>query len=81
MDFQDDVAQPFLAAFQEKAVQGWYTADLGAAASGIINVMSTTQFRLRFTSRPRTGPSYLEFYSGDAADQNQPRLIVNYYLQ
>jgi hypothetical protein len=63
----------------------WYTIDL-TGASDYVNKLETlngiTQLRLRF----KLGDNYnsiantMKFFSGDAAAENQPQFIIEYYI-
>jgi Zn-dependent metalloprotease len=64
-------------------IGGWYFANLNATAYPFINLMGTTQFRLRFQKDDNDDLSadYLKFFSGNTATPaDRPVLIVEYYV-
>jgi WD40-like Beta Propeller Repeat len=60
----------------------WYMATLDPTAFPSINLIGTTQFRLRFAldDNDDNEPDYMKFYSGDAATTDQPVLTIEYFL-
>ena len=60
----------------------WYTLNLAAANFGYINKTGVTQLRLRFAKQDNgdNGADYVNFYSGNAAAANRPKLIITYYV-
>ena len=60
----------------------WYMATLDPTAFPSINLIGTTQFRLRFAldDNDDNEQDYMKFYSGDAAATDQPVLTIEYFL-
>ena len=59
----------------------WYSAKLDKKLA-LINKYGVTQFRLRFKIDDDDDMSadYLKFFSGNASEEKQPRLIITYYV-
>ena len=81
-DFQVKGSKDFAGQFSNKAVSGWYTAELGSEAYAYFNTSGVTQFRLRFNKDDNNdlGADYFKFYSGNAGISSGPQLIVEYYV-
>jgi len=64
------------------STSNWHTLNLAAANFGTINKTGVTQFRLRFAKQDNgdNGADYVNFYSGNAAAANRPKLTITYYL-
>lgn len=60
----------------------WYSAVLSEAGYPYINSGGTTQFRLRYALDDNNDQDadYVKFYSGDANEDERPKLIVQYYI-
>jgi uncharacterized delta-60 repeat protein len=60
----------------------WYNARLKEKDLVLINKYGVTQFRLRFKIDDNDDMSddYLKFFSGDAGEAKQPRLVITYYV-
>ena len=80
-DFQIKASKKLAGKFSNKAISGWYSADL-SSAFGYINLIGLTQFRLRFYKDDNNdfGADYFKFYSGNAPATSRPQLIVEYYI-
>jgi hypothetical protein len=81
-DFQAAPGQSGVATFDATPVSNWYSAIMNSAGYPYVNLSGTTQFRLRFTldDNNDSGADYMKFYSGDAAAENRPQLIIQYYI-
>jgi hypothetical protein len=68
--------------FSKTPVSGWYTATVKPTNFAYINLLGPTQLRLRFAKDDNDDLSadYLNFYSGNAAPTNRPKLIIQYYV-
>jgi hypothetical protein len=69
--------------FGTAPVNNWYSAIIVRAGYPYINLLGTTQFRLRFATDDNNdnNADYMRFYSGDVTDGTMlPRLIVVYYI-
>ena len=63
-------------------VSNWYTATLNSGLS-FVNVLGTTQFRLRFTlgDNDDLGADLLKFFSANHLTPGyRPYLVVDYYI-
>ena len=60
----------------------WYAAELSNTNLVLINKAGRTQFRLLFSKDDNDdlGADYLKFFSGNSMNDNQPELIVTYYV-
>ena len=60
----------------------WYTTQLDGNNLRFINRYGVTQFRLRYAldDDDDLSADHLNFFSGQAADANRPRLIVTYFV-
>ncbi len=81
-DFQSTAGQPAAGRFNPVPNLNWYSAALDGAGYPYINLTGTTQFRLRFTLDDNNdrGTDAVQFFSGEAATKDRPRLIIQYYL-
>ena len=80
-DFQIKASKKLAGKFSNKAISGWYSADL-SSTSGYINLIGLTQFRLRFYKDDNNdfGADYFKFYSGNAPATSRPQLIIEYFI-
>ena len=60
----------------------WYRAQFSDANLLLVNKFGTTQFRILFDKDDNDdlGADYLKFFSGNAPADNQPQLIITYYV-
>jgi hypothetical protein len=81
-DFQALASNSAVAAFGVTPVGSWYSAALNSAGYPSLNLIGTTQFRLRFATDDNNNlvADYMKFYSGNAIATVRPQLIVTYYL-
>jgi hypothetical protein len=81
-DFQSAANQNGVGVLSSVPVAGWYTVNLKSAAYPFVNATGTTQFRLRFQTDDNDDGSndYLRVFSGDAAANQRPQLIIEYYV-
>jgi hypothetical protein len=82
-DFRSTVSLNAVGALTSAPSSGWYTVTLESTAFPLVNLMGTTQFRLRFQKDDNDDLSndYLKIYSGNAGTARRPHLIVEYYVQ
>jgi len=81
-DFQATADKAAIATFRDIPINNWYIGVLNPVGRSYINVMGTTQFRLRFAIDDNDDNTldYLSFYSGEYDVINlRPTLIVEYY--
>jgi len=78
-DFQFDIDCDTVGIFEGGPSGGWYTAELDPAT---VNLDGVTQFRLRFQKDDDDNKTTdtLEFYSGNAANDVRPNLVVYYEI-
>ena len=81
-DFQAKGSKNLAGQFFNKAVSGWYAAELSSEANTYVNTSGVTQLRLRFNKDDNNdfGADYFKFYSGNAGISSGPQLIVEYYV-
>lgn len=82
-DFQAAANRSAIGTFGATPVNSWYSAVLNSTAYPFINLMGTTQFRLRFVKDDNDDMSadYMRFISGNHATVSaRPTLIVEYYV-
>jgi hypothetical protein len=79
-DFKSPASKNGALTFTKNKVNNWYAQSLNAADFVFINLDGPTQFRLRFKKDDNNdfGADFLKIYSGNAAEQNRPQLIVEY---
>ena len=60
----------------------WHSTNLNITTNGFINLLGSTQLRLRFQTDDNNdlGEDYLKFFSGNASPTNRPVLIIEYYI-
>jgi len=68
--------------FIKTPAAGWWRAPLRAVSNPLLNLIGTTQFRLRFDLDDNDDMSadYISFYTGNASFSDRPELIVDYYI-
>lgn len=68
--------------YSSATTNGWFIRNLGAKYYPLINRAGVTQFRLRFKLDDNNdfNADYLKIYSGNAAIQNAPRLVIKYQM-
>jgi predicted extracellular nuclease len=81
-DFQAAASRPAAGRIVKAPEAGWYRMVLASARFGLVNLTGHTQFRLRFaTDDDDDGVAdYMSFFTGNAAQGNQPELIITYYV-
>ncbi|MEW5827596.1 MAG: Ig-like domain-containing protein [Chloroflexota bacterium] len=81
-DFQAFAHKSAIGTFNKTLANSWYTARLYTTAFPFVNLGGLTQFRLRFAKDDNNDDSadYLKFFSGNAALDDRPQLIVTYYI-
>ena len=81
-DFQTKPNQASVAVFGKPSSTGWYSASLAPISFTNINVLGSTQFRLRFAKDDNNDSSadYVKLFSGNGKTSNRPVLIVKYYI-
>ncbi|MCX6565404.1 MAG: hypothetical protein NTW38_03115 [Candidatus Aminicenantes bacterium] len=81
-DFQSPANLAPCCTFAETSVNGWYSAKLISGSLPFINKTGLTQFRVRFNVDDDNDSvaDYLQFYSGEAASTNRPRLVITYIV-
>ena len=79
-DFQIAPGVAAVATFGATPIDGIYTAVLNAAGIANINLVGTTQLRLRFVTDDNNdlGADFMQFHSGDSALVNRPHLVIQY---
>ncbi len=85
-DFNSAASASAVDAFNTTPVGGWYTLTLDATGRSFINLLGSTQFRLRFgvDDNNNNVNDYMNFVSGDFISVDslpyQPQLIITYTL-
>ena len=82
-DFQAVGGRGNVGRFIKAMRDGWYVAPLRWPSYGRINLVGTTQFRLRFDldDNDNGRANVLRSFSGDTAlEADRPELIVTYYV-
>lgn len=81
-DFQATPNRSSVAFFSSTPSGGWYSAPLNYIGKSRINLVGTTQFRLRFGTGDNNDNSadYIRFFSGNAGAANRPKLMITYYV-
>jgi|CXWL01.1.fsa_nt_gi glucose/arabinose dehydrogenase len=81
-DFQATPNRSSVAAFNSTPSGGWYSAPLNYIGKSRINLVGTTQFRLRFGTGDNNdnNADYIRFFSGNAGVTNRPKLLITYYM-
>ena len=77
-----DLNDGVVATFDPTPYNGWYSATLENAAFPYVNLAGSTQFRLYFSldDNDDLSPDYIAFNSGESVLDDQPQLIVTYYV-
>ena len=81
-DFQAEPSvSSVVAVFNPNPSESIYTAVLDSIGKVNLNLMGSTQFRLRFTGDAYDVESSVQFFSGDAPTvTDRPTLVVEYYI-
>ena len=82
-DFQAAAGASGVGRFGVSASAGWYRAPLSATGKSLINLVGTTEYRLRFALDDNNdhGADYVRFFSGNAPTAaNRPQLTIEYYV-
>lgn len=81
-DFQAAPSAPGVAAFNVTPINGVYSASLNAVGISNINLIGTTQLRLRFLTDDDNDltADFMQFFSGDSTPANRPHLVITYHL-
>ena len=82
-DFQATAGKSSVATFGVTPVSNWYSAVLNATGRAYVNLIGTTQFRLRFATddNNNNAADYMKFFSGNYASASaRPTLIIEYYM-
>ena len=60
----------------------WHSTNLNITTNGFINLLGSTQLRLRFQTDDNNdlGEDSLKFFSGNASPTYRPVLIIEYYI-
>jgi len=82
IDFQATATQSNIGAFTIQTEDGWFSFELNNQAYASINTLGVSQLRLQFeqTSNGDGIADAIKFYSGGAAANARPVLLVEYYI-
>jgi hypothetical protein len=80
-DFQAPASKEDVGVIENNPLGEQYLSWLDSAAFPYITQADTIQLRLRFNTGDNNSPApgYLEFYSGDSAQEDRPQLLIEYY--
>ena len=81
-DWQAAASKLLAGKIPKTSASNWHTLNLAAANLKFINKKGVTQLRLRFAKQDNgdNGADTVNFYSGNAAAANRPKLIITYYV-
>jgi hypothetical protein len=82
VDFQAPASQTNVVTNTTQTEDGWYSVELNDQAFVSINLVGTSQFRLQFelASNGDGIADAIKFYSGNAAANTRPMLIIEYHV-
>jgi exo-beta-1,3-glucanase (GH17 family) len=79
-DFDSGAACAQMGVFRPTAVHGWYILEFDASAFAALNRSGLTKLLLSVVGDDRLRPGHIRLFSGEAAPENRPELVVRYEM-